>query len=291
MDEELLSEFLVESNENMASIEQQLMDLEASPDDASLLDSIFRTVHTVKGSCGFIGLKNLESVAHAGENVLGKMRAKKYAATAEIISMLLECADAIQVILDALQASNQEPEVDNSALIRRLHAAERLIDLGGDSTADSAVSKVQEEASDAAEMPADVAADEQQQDVAWLEDFADIRELLLGADLTTPEKVLEVGFNGIKDIGVAPAVALKLLGAAKVLKPPIKTMCKRLPIFQRCRKNRIFRLLRVFRLSKNRRQSLPSLLTTATPLKARAAQHRRRGRRKPFVWRFRCLIR
>jgi len=219
MDEELLSEFLVESNENMASIEQQLMDLEASPGDASLLDSIFRTVHTVKGSCGFIGLKNLESVAHAGENVLGKMRAKKYAATPEIVSMLLECADAIQVILDGLQASNQEPEVDNSALIRRLHAAERLVDLGGD----VAVSEPTEEPSELPETVSEVAVEEQQQDVTWLSDFADIREILLDAGLTTAEKVLQAGFNGIKGIGIAPAVALKLLATAKTSRTIAKT--------------------------------------------------------------------
>ncbi|MDQ6966292.1 MAG: Hpt domain-containing protein, partial [Mariprofundaceae bacterium] len=106
MDEELLGEFLVESNENMAAIEQQLMQLEANPEDAALLDAIFRTVHTVKGSCGFIGLKKLEKVAHAGENVLGKMRSTRYPAPPEIVSMLLECADAIQVILDELQVSS-----------------------------------------------------------------------------------------------------------------------------------------------------------------------------------------
>jgi len=219
MDEELLSEFLVESNENMVEIEAQLMELEAHPDDASLLDGIFRTIHTVKGSCGFIGLKKLEGVAHAGENVLGKMRSTHYAATPEIVSMLLECADAIQVILDALGSSNCEPEVDNEALIRRLHAAERVIEGGVDVVAAAPAAgqdTAQEKPVEEVEKPEN--PDIEEESLAWLDDFSDIRELLQTADLAIAEKVLAAGFNGIKSIeGIAPPQALKLLGAAKAV--------------------------------------------------------------------------
>ena len=78
MDEELLAEFLTESNENLASIEEQLLDLEADPGNAETVDSIFRVIHTVKGSCGFLGLKGLEKVAHSAENLLGKVRSTKF---------------------------------------------------------------------------------------------------------------------------------------------------------------------------------------------------------------------
>jgi len=217
MDEELLGEFLIESHENMATIEQQLMSLEATPGDTELLDAIFRTVHTVKGSCGFIGLTKLEKVAHAGENVLGKMRSTRYPASPEIISMLLECADAIQGILDELQASRQEPDVDHSALIRRLNAAERLIGSG------AAVASAEEEAP--AEPVAAVAESAKVQKAAtqggseesdWLNDFETIRGDLDGAGLTTPQAVLQAGFNVLREVpGIAAPQALKLLGVAR----------------------------------------------------------------------------
>lgn len=195
MDKELLAEFLLESNENMSTIEQQLMDLESNASDASLLDAIFRTIHTVKGSCGFIGLKRLEKVAHAGENVLGRMRSHGNAVTPEIISLLLDCADAVQEILDGLQENGLEPEVDHSTLIEKLHAAEALIgkdqgDVGaGDPAADSSM---------------------------WLDDFPGVAEQLGRSNMKTPEQVLQAGFNELKKIdGITPPLALKILGAAK----------------------------------------------------------------------------
>ncbi len=196
MDKELLAEFLLESNENMSTIEQQLMDLESNPGNASLLDAIFRTIHTVKGSCGFIGLKRLEQVAHAGENVLGKMRSHAGSVTPDIISLLLECADTIQVILHELQEHGSEPEEDHTALIGRLHEAEAMIGIASQQ--------------DGSEGDCDKAVP------AWLADFPDEAGKLLQDSLETPEKVLQAGFNVIKAIdGIAAPRALKILGAAK----------------------------------------------------------------------------
>ncbi len=197
MDKELLAEFLLESNENMSTIEQQLMDLESNPGDASLLDAIFRTIHTVKGSCGFVGLKRLEKVAHAGENVLGKMRSHPGSVTADIISLLLECADAIQVILQGLQEHGCEPVEDYAVLIEKLHEAESMI--GNASRQDGG------EAGQGKVVP------------GWLADFPDEGMTLLREGLETPEQVLQAGFNVIKAIeGIAAPRALKILGAAKV---------------------------------------------------------------------------
>jgi len=127
MDEEILAAFLTESNEGLDSIEQQFMDLEANPEDEELLDAIFRTVHTIKGSCGFLGLDRLQKVAHAGENLLGKLRSAHYPANADIISLLLETTDALKEYLGGLETEGSEPDLDHSALIRRLTAAEQLI--------------------------------------------------------------------------------------------------------------------------------------------------------------------
>ncbi|HEY3144749.1 MAG TPA: Hpt domain-containing protein, partial [Dongiaceae bacterium] len=72
--DDLLSEFLTETSENLAVLDVELVKLEQNPNDMELLGNIFRLVHTVKGTCGFLGLPRLESVAHAGENILGKLR-------------------------------------------------------------------------------------------------------------------------------------------------------------------------------------------------------------------------
>ena len=202
MDQELLNEFLVESQENMAEIERQLMALEENPEDTELLDAIFRTVHTVKGNSGFLGLVRLQAVAHAGEELLGRMRATGFRATPEIVSLLLECADAIQTILDALETAGAEPEVDNDELIRRLRAAAEAIGEGRTPTAAPPGEA-------AAEQAAEQAPD-------WLEGLdEDARARLAEAGATTPEAVLARGFEGLKKLGLAPAVALKLLGMAR----------------------------------------------------------------------------
>ena len=74
--QEIVVEFLIESAENLARFEQEMVALEQRPNDPGLLASIFRTIHTIKGTCGFLGLPRLESVAHASENVLGRIRDK-----------------------------------------------------------------------------------------------------------------------------------------------------------------------------------------------------------------------
>ena len=72
--DDLLTEFLAETTENIAALDSELLQLEQRPDDPTLLSNIFRLVHTIKGTCGFLGLPRLERVAHAAENVLGQIR-------------------------------------------------------------------------------------------------------------------------------------------------------------------------------------------------------------------------
>ena len=72
--DDLLADFLTETAENLAELDVALVRLERTPDDAATLSLIFRLVHTIKGTCGFLGLPRLERVAHAAENVLGKVR-------------------------------------------------------------------------------------------------------------------------------------------------------------------------------------------------------------------------
>src|ERR1043166_890680 len=123
--DDLLSEFLTETSENLAVLDVELVKLEQNPNDMELLGNIFRLVHTVKGTCGFLGLPRLEAVAHAGENILGKLRDGELVATPQAITAVLECLDRIRSIMGDLEANGSEPEGDDSALIQRLnHIAE-----------------------------------------------------------------------------------------------------------------------------------------------------------------------
>ena len=72
--DDLLREFLTETSESLDTVDNQLVRFEQDPSDAKILDNIFRLVHTIKGTCGFLGLPRLEALAHAGETLMGKFR-------------------------------------------------------------------------------------------------------------------------------------------------------------------------------------------------------------------------
>lgn len=119
--DDLLSEFLTETAESMDVLDVELVKLEQNPNDKAILSNIFRLVHTIKGTCGFLGLPRLETVAHASENVLGKIRDGKLDVSADGISLVLESLDQIKAILSVLEASEAEPAGDDSDLIARLN--------------------------------------------------------------------------------------------------------------------------------------------------------------------------
>jgi len=118
--DDLLSEFLTETNESLSVLDVELVKLEQNPNDPELLGNIFRLVHTVKGTCGFLGLPRLEALAHASENVLGKVRDGELPVTPAAVTLILESLDAIKSILAALEATEAEPQGDDAQLIARL---------------------------------------------------------------------------------------------------------------------------------------------------------------------------
>ncbi|MEP3114263.1 chemotaxis protein CheW [Nisaea sp.] len=123
--DELLSEFLTETSENVSELDVELVQLEQNPNDQGLLGNIFRLVHTIKGTCGFLGLPRLEAVAHASENVLGKIRDGSLEVSADAITLILESFDRIKWLLSSLEENEVEPEGDDQDLIDRLnHVAE-----------------------------------------------------------------------------------------------------------------------------------------------------------------------
>lgn len=119
--DDLLSEFLTETSENLAVLDVELVKLERNPNDPGLLGNIFRLVHTIKGTCGFLGLPRLEAVAHAGENVLGKFRDGELEVTPEAVTIILEALDVIKSLLHTLEETEHEPEGNDADLIERLN--------------------------------------------------------------------------------------------------------------------------------------------------------------------------
>ncbi|MEH1940628.1 MAG: chemotaxis protein CheW [Nostoc sp.] len=109
--------FLVESYENLNQIEGDIIELEKASGNGEALVRIYRSLHTLKGNCGFLPFPNLESVAHAGENLLSCLRDRQLAITPEIISTLLQTVDSIRQILAQIQATKDDGDRDYSALI------------------------------------------------------------------------------------------------------------------------------------------------------------------------------
>jgi len=120
--DELLSEFLTETSESLATLDLELVKLEQEPNNPNLIDNIFRLVHTIKGTCGFLGLPRLAAVAHSAENVLGKVRDQELVVTPPAVSLILASLDRIKELLSILEETEAEPEGDDQDLIVQLDA-------------------------------------------------------------------------------------------------------------------------------------------------------------------------
>jgi two-component system chemotaxis sensor kinase CheA len=118
--DDLLREFLTETGESLDTVDNQLVRFEQEPNNAKILDNIFRLVHTIKGTCGFLGLPRLEALAHAGETLMGKFR-DGMPVTAEAVTLILGSIDRIKEILGGLEATEAEPEGNDQDLIVQLH--------------------------------------------------------------------------------------------------------------------------------------------------------------------------
>src|ERR1700720_4025457 len=118
--DDLLREFLTETSESLDTVDNQLVRFEQEPNNAKILDNVFRLVHTIKGTCGFLGLPRLEALAHAGETLMGKFR-DGMPVTAEAVTLILGSIDRIKEILGGLEATEAEPEGNDQDLIVQLH--------------------------------------------------------------------------------------------------------------------------------------------------------------------------
>ncbi|MCC6590756.1 MAG: chemotaxis protein CheW [Bryobacterales bacterium] len=118
--QEVIREFLIESHENLGRLDNEMIDLERRPRDAELLASIFRTVHTIKGTCGFLGFHVLEAVTHEAETILSQLRAGTRELDGALVSVILEVIDAVRAILAAVEKDGTEGDNNYATLVGRL---------------------------------------------------------------------------------------------------------------------------------------------------------------------------
>jgi two-component system chemotaxis sensor kinase CheA len=118
--DEIITEFLVESHENLDQLDRDLVELEQAPESRPLLASIFRTIHTIKGTSGFLAFTKLERITHVGENLLSRLRDGALALTPERTSALLALVDAVREILASIEAGTGEGDNDFAALVEQL---------------------------------------------------------------------------------------------------------------------------------------------------------------------------
>ena len=125
-DQDIIREFLVESYENLSRLDQELVELERRPNDATLLASVFRTFHTIKGTCGFLTFSTLERITHQAESLLSQLRDGQRELSPSLVSLILETVDATRRVLASLEASGEEGPDRFESLTERLRVAAQL---------------------------------------------------------------------------------------------------------------------------------------------------------------------
>src|SRR5262249_18372226 len=117
--DELLRDFLTETGESLDVVDVELVRFEQEPNNTKILDNIFRLVHTIKGSCGFLGLPRLEALTHAAEALMGGFRGGR-PVTSDAVSLVLTTIDRIKALLDELERNQAESPGDDRDLIGEL---------------------------------------------------------------------------------------------------------------------------------------------------------------------------
>ena len=158
--DELIVEFLGETSESLDVIDVELVKFENDPTNRATLDNIFRLLHTIKGTCGFLGLTRLEALAHAGETLLGKFRDGDMIANSAAVTVVLKSIDRLKEILGGLEETGNEPAGDDTDLITKLEdlSMGKAVEVGSASAGEDASAPAAEapEAAPAAEPEAKV---------------------------------------------------------------------------------------------------------------------------------------
>ncbi|WP_271190103.1 Hpt domain-containing protein, partial [Dactylosporangium matsuzakiense] len=119
---DIVQEFLVESHENLDQLDRDLVALEAQPGSRDLLSSIFRTIHTIKGTSGFLAFNRLEKVTHVGESLLSRLRDGAQDMTPATTDALLRMVDTVRGLLSEIEENGQELAGDDSEVVAAVNA-------------------------------------------------------------------------------------------------------------------------------------------------------------------------
>jgi two-component system chemotaxis sensor kinase CheA len=123
---DIVKDFLIESHENLDRLDRELVELEKNPANKDALASIFRTIHTIKGTCGFLAFNKLEKLTHVGENLLSRLRDGALTLTPEITTALLDTVDAVRQMLDHIEREGSEGERNDGPLIDTLTTLQQV---------------------------------------------------------------------------------------------------------------------------------------------------------------------
>ncbi|MDH5671902.1 MAG: chemotaxis protein CheW [Myxococcales bacterium] len=143
--DDVVQEFLIESYENLDQLERDLVILEESPNEPEVIARIFRTIHTIKGTCGFLGYSKLEALTHVGENLLSRIRDGAIQLDGAIATALLKTVDAVREMLANIEHVGEEGDGDYSALVAELT---RLLEPGASEEAEAQASEPAAQASE-----------------------------------------------------------------------------------------------------------------------------------------------
>ncbi|MFL6289164.1 MAG: Hpt domain-containing protein, partial [Actinomycetes bacterium] len=123
---DIVKDFLIESHENLDRLDRELVELEKNPANKDALASIFRTIHTIKGTCGFLRFNKLEKLTHVGENLLSRLRDGELRLTPEITTALLDTVDAVRQMLEHIERDGSEGERNDGPLIDTLTTLQQV---------------------------------------------------------------------------------------------------------------------------------------------------------------------
>ncbi|HYD17801.1 MAG TPA: chemotaxis protein CheA [Patescibacteria group bacterium] len=135
--DDITTEFLIETKEGLAELDNALVLFERSPEDQDLLARIFRVFHTIKGSCGFIGMDRLGRIAHRAEDILDLVRERKLSVTPDFITALLGAVDRIKSITAVVEEKGAEPPGSDEEILERMDAVAGVKPVGEDDSGDS----------------------------------------------------------------------------------------------------------------------------------------------------------
>ena len=224
--DEIVGEFLVESYENLDAYDEDLLALERDPHDREVIGSIFRAIHTVKGTSGFFGFTSLESLAHVAENLLGRLRDGELAVTEEVASALLATGDAIRRMLADIERTGEEGDEDVSQLVATLtrlqggaaEEAHREPAAAGEPDTPDATSD------DTGDDLADGAVDDGADDGGGEPGDRRLGELLVDKGVTTPEDVALAAHE--QDFGDDRRIGEILVDGGQAASPEVETAAR-----------------------------------------------------------------